>query len=157
MYGDPENHDLKAAIAGHHGVKPQNVMVGEGIDGLFGYAVRLFLDPGDIVVTSRGAYPTFNFHITGYGGRLAFADYERDRESPEALLSLARSENARMIYLANPDNPMGSWWGADDIQAFIDQLPTGAVLCLDEAYGEFARRRYRHACPTEFLNRTAGA
>jgi histidinol-phosphate aminotransferase len=138
MYGDPENHDLKAAIAAHHSVKPDNVMVGEGIDGMFGYAVRLFLDPGEAVATSRGAYPTFNFHVTGYGGRLVFAPYVDDRECPDALLALARAEDARMIYLANPDNPMGSWWPAADIQAFIDRLPVGCVLCLDEAYSDFA-------------------
>ena len=138
MYCDPENHDLKAAIAAHHGVAPENVMVGEGIDGMFGYTVRLFLDPGEVVATSHGAYPTFNFHVTGYGGRLAFAPYDNDREDPEALLALARAENARMIYLANPDNPMGSWWPASDVQSFIDRLPPGVVLCLDEAYGDFA-------------------
>jgi histidinol-phosphate aminotransferase len=138
MYGDPENHDLKIAIAAHHGVKPDNVMVGEGIDGLFGYSVRLFVDPGEVVATSRGAYPTFNFHVTGYGGRLVFAAYDGDRESPDALLTLARADNARMIYLANPDNPMGSWWPAADIQTFIDRLPANTVLCLDEAYGDFA-------------------
>jgi histidinol-phosphate aminotransferase len=138
MYGDPENHDLKIALATHHGVAPENVMVGEGIDGLFGYAVRLFINAGDVVVTSRGAYPTFNFHVTGYGGRLSFADYVDDRENPEALLALARADNARMLYFANPDNPMASWWSAVDVQALIDRLPPGAVLCLDEAYGDFA-------------------
>ncbi len=138
MYGDPENYDLKAAIAGHHGVAPENVMVGEGIDGMFGYAVRLFVDPGEVVVTSRGAYPTFNFHVTGYGGKLAFAAYDNDRENPDALLALAHAESARMIYFANPDNPMASWWQASDVQRFIDRLPPGVVLCLDEAYGDFA-------------------
>ena len=138
MYGDPENHDLKAAIAAHHGIAPENVMVGEGIDGLFGYAVRLFINPGEVVVTSRGAYPTFNFHVTGYGGRLALAPYENDRENPEALLALARAESARMIYFCNPDNPMASWWPAADVQGFIDRLSAGVVLCLDEAYGDFA-------------------
>jgi len=138
MYCDPENHDLKVAIAAHHGVKPENVLVGEGIDGMFGYSVRLFIDPGEVVATSRGAYPTFNFHVTGYGGRLVFADYVNDREDPQSLLALAAAQKARMIYFANPDNPMASWWSASDVQAFIDRLPADTVLCLDEAYGDFA-------------------
>ena len=46
-YGDPENHDLRAALAAHHGVGPQNIMVGEGIDGLLGYLARLTIDTGD--------------------------------------------------------------------------------------------------------------
>ncbi|MFO1121424.1 MAG: pyridoxal phosphate-dependent aminotransferase [Hyphomicrobiales bacterium] len=137
-YCDPENHDLKAALARHLGVSPDNVVVGEGIDGLFGYAVRLFVEPGVAVATSLGAYPTFNFHVNGHGGRLVNTPYVNDREDPANLLDLARREGARLIYLANPDNPMGSWWPADTIRDMIANLPEGALLMLDEAYGEFA-------------------
>ena len=137
-YCDPENHDLKHALAAHLGVGPENVMVGEGIDALFGYTVRMFVEPGVTVATSLGAYPTFNFHVTGYGGRLVTTPYIEDREDPASLLDLARREQARLVYFANPDNPMGSWWRADAVQRFIDELPAGSLLCLDEAYGEFA-------------------
>jgi histidinol-phosphate aminotransferase len=75
MYCDPENHDLKQALAAHHGVAPGNVVVGEGIDGLFGYVVRLFVEPGVTVASSLGAYPTFNFHVNGFGGRLVTTPY----------------------------------------------------------------------------------
>jgi histidinol-phosphate aminotransferase len=137
-YCDPENHDLKAALAAFHGVAPENIAVGEGIDGLFGYAVRLFVEPGITVATSLGAYPTFNFHVTGFGGRLVTTPYRDDREDPDSLLDLARREAARVIYFANPDNPMGSWWDAGTVQGMIARLPAASVLCLDEAYGEFA-------------------
>jgi len=138
QYCDPENHDIKAALAQHLDVAPENVMVGEGIDGLFGYAVRLFVEPGVTVATSLGAYPTFNFHVHGFGGRLVTTPYVNDREDPAALLDLARRENARLIYFANPDNPMGSWWDAAAVQRMIGAIPEGALLMLDEAYGEFA-------------------
>jgi histidinol-phosphate aminotransferase len=137
-YCDPENHDLKQALARHHGVKPQNVAIGEGIDGLLGYTVRMFVEPGTAVVTSLGAYPTFNFHVAGHGGRLLTAPYRNDREDVPALVALARRQGARLMFLANPDNPMGSWWGASEIQRLIDALPDKLVLCLDEAYLEFA-------------------
>jgi histidinol-phosphate aminotransferase len=138
MYCDPENYDLKRALAAHHGVAPENVVVGEGIDGLFGYMVRLFVEPGVTVATSLGAYPTFNFHVAGYGGRLVTAPYRDDREDPEALLELAQRENARLVFLANPDNPMGSWWDAATVQGLIESIPPGAILILDEAYCDFA-------------------
>jgi histidinol-phosphate aminotransferase len=138
MYGDPENHDLKHALARHHGVGPENITVGEGIDGLFGYAIRMFVDPGDVVVTSRGAYPTYNFHVTGYGGRLEFAPYRDDREDWPALLDLARDHKARMLYFANPDNPMATAHSAGDVQELIGSVPAGTMLCLDEAYADFA-------------------
>jgi histidinol-phosphate aminotransferase len=138
MYGDPENHDLKQALAQHHKVSPENIVVGEGIDGLFGYIARMTLEPGTPVVTSLGAYPTFNFHVAGFGGRLHTAPYRDDREDLAGLLDLARRESARLVFLANPDNPMGTWWRSHDIAGLIKALPGGAILCLDEAYCEFA-------------------
>jgi histidinol-phosphate aminotransferase len=138
MYGDPENHDLRAALAAKHGVAPENIVVGEGIDCLFGYINRMYVEDGVTVATSLGAYPTFNFHVAGFGGRLVTTPYVNDCEDPGALLDLARKENARLIYIANPDNPMATWWDAQTIQQMIDDVPDGALLCLDEAYGEFA-------------------
>ncbi len=136
MYCDPDNYDLKAALAKHLGVALQNVVVGEGIDGLLNLAVRVFVAPGDAVVTSLGAYPTFNFHVDGFGGRLVKVPYENDRESLDGLLATVRRENAVMVYLSNPDNPMGTWWDAGDIMRFADALPETTVFVLDEAYGE---------------------
>ena len=138
MYGDPEAHDLKAAIASHHGVTPAHVVVGEGIDALLGLLVRLMVGPGTPVVTSAGAYPTFNFHVAGFGGTLHRAPYRGDHEDPQALLDLARATGAPLIYLSNPDNPMGSHHPAATIAAMIDALPDGCLLALDEAYVELA-------------------
>lgn len=138
MYSDPENHDLRAAIARHHGVDLANVVIGEGIDGLLGLACKIALDPGSVVVTSDGAYPTFNFHVAGAGGRLVKVPYANDREDIPTLLATAKRENARVLYLSNPDNPMGSWWPAADVSKLIADLPPGILLLLDEAYGDTA-------------------
>src|SRR5690606_33806750 len=80
MYGDPENHDLKHALAAHLGVGADNIAIGEGIDGLLGLIVRLHIESDMPVVTSLGAYPTFNYHIAGFGGRLVTVPYVDDRE-----------------------------------------------------------------------------
>ena len=136
QYADPENHDLKAALAGFHGVTPENLVIGEGIDGLLGYLVRMTVEPGVRVVTSAGAYPTFNYHVAGFGGTLETVPYRDDHEDPDALVAAA--DGARLVYLANPDNPMGSFHGPDVIRDMIRRLPKGALLVLDEAYGEFA-------------------
>jgi histidinol-phosphate aminotransferase len=138
MYGDPECHDLRAALAAHHAVAPANVILGEGIDGLLGYLVRMLVAPGDAVVTSDGAYPTFNYHVAGFGGRLVKVPYAGDREDPEALARAARETGAKLVYLANPDNPMGSWHPGTAVEAMLERLPAGTLLVLDEAYGEFA-------------------
>ncbi|WP_027244376.1 pyridoxal phosphate-dependent aminotransferase [Leisingera daeponensis] len=137
-YGDAENHDLRLALAAHHGVQPENIMVGEGIDGLLGYLVRLLIGQGDAVVTSLGAYPTFNYHVSGYGGVIHTVPYKDDREDYGALFAKAAEVDAKIVYLANPDNPMGSWHKGADIAAALDRLPAGCLLLLDEAYVECA-------------------
>ena len=138
MYCDPENFELRAALAKHLGVAPENIAVAEGIDSLFGYTMRMFVEPGDRVVTSLGAYPTFNFHVAGYGGRLVAVPYVADREDPDSLIAAAEREQPKLIYFANPDNPMASWWEAGDVARFIERIPEGCVVCLDEAYHELA-------------------
>lgn len=138
MYGDPENFELKQALAVHHGIAPENIVVGAGIDGLLGSLCRMLVREGTPVVTSLGAYPTFNFHAAGYGGALHAVPYAGDFEDPSALLQKAAEVDASLMYFANPDNPMGTWHDAGAMQAMIDDVPDGTVLCLDEAYLEFA-------------------
>ncbi|MDQ0319702.1 histidinol-phosphate aminotransferase [Pararhizobium capsulatum DSM 1112] len=137
-YNDPENYDLKQALAVHLGIAAQNLAIGEGIDSLLGQIVRLVIDPGAAVVTSFGAYPTFNFHVAGHGGRLVTVPYAGDREDLDGLLEMVRREDAPLVYFANPDNPMGSWWDAESVIAFARALPETCLLVLDEAYGETA-------------------
>ncbi|WP_146590012.1 pyridoxal phosphate-dependent aminotransferase [Puniceibacterium confluentis] len=137
-YADATSFELKAALSERLRVSPQNLIIGEGIDGLLGYLVRLLVADGDRVVTSDGAYPTFNYHVTGFGGALVKVPYRDDREDLAALIARAAEVDAKMVYLANPDNPMGSWHSGADIEAALDALPDGTLLILDEAYIEFA-------------------
>ena len=138
MYGDPTSHDLKQALAAHHDVAPENIVIGEGIDGLLGYLVRLMIAPGDAVVTSDGAYPTFNYHVSGCGGVLHKVAYLGDHEDPRALFARASEVAAKLVYLSNPDNPMGSWHAGDTLKTALEDLPDGCLLVLDEAYIELA-------------------
>lgn len=137
-YGDAENYDLRHALAERHDCAPANIIVGEGIDGLLGYLVRLLVGEGDAVVTSEGAYPTFNYHVAGFGGVLHKVPYRDDREDPKALFAKAAEVDAKLVYLANPDNPMGTWYRGEEIVAAMDDLPEGMLLLLDEAYVECA-------------------
>ena len=87
MYGDPENFNLKHALAKKHKVNFENIVVGEGIDGLLGYLVRLIIEKGDNVVTTDGAYPTFNYHVEGFGGNLHKVPFSNDTEDLQNLLN----------------------------------------------------------------------
>ena len=137
-YSDPENFDLRSAIAGHHAVPLDCVVAGEGIDGLLGLTCMTFLGPAQTVVTTDGAYPTFNFHVAAHGGRLVKVPMRADREDLGALLETAKREKAKLLYVSNPNNPMGSFWSAAGLQDLIANLPERTVLVLDEAYCETA-------------------
>jgi len=137
-YGDPESYELREALAAKHGCSIEQVVVGSGIDDLMGLAVRAFVPPGGRALTTAGSYPTFNYHVTGYGGSLSFAPYRDDGTVDlDALVEIARRERPRVLYLANPDNPSGSFAARARMQAFYEALPHDTLLFLDEAYGDF--------------------
>ena len=138
LYGDPESYDLREKLADVLNIAMENIVVGSGIDDLLGLTVRTFIETGQIAVTSLGTYPTFNYHVAGYGGQIHFVPYRDFYNDLVGLGDAAKSLGARILYLANPDNPTGTYYPAEAIQILIDQLPTSCLLILDEAYIEFA-------------------
>ena len=137
-YGDPESWDLRARIARHLGVRIEETVVGPGIDGLLGLIARIFADRGAAVVSSLGAYPTFSYHVTGHGARLVAVPYRDDREDLGALAARTARERAAIVYVSNPDNPMGTWWDGTALARFFDAVSETTLIVLDEAYGETA-------------------
>lgn len=137
-YCDPEGFALREALAALHGVARENIGLGAGADDVLSLVVRATIDPGDPVAMSHGAYPTFAFHVNGFGGRFVTVPYRDFRNDAAALAEAAQENGARLVYLSNPDNPTGSWLNAAEQTAILDKLPDGALLVLDEAYSDFA-------------------
>ena len=141
-YGDPESAELRDALASRHACAIANVVVASGIDDLLGLAVRAFLAPGDASVSTRGTYPTYAYHVTGFGARHETVSYRDDGHVDlAALAERARAVDARLVYLANPDNPSGTFATRDDVATLLAALPERATLVLDEAYGDFVDAR----------------
>jgi histidinol-phosphate aminotransferase len=138
LYGDPEGFVLREALARHHGVTVEHIVLGAGIDELFGVLAQAYLEHGQIAVMSEGAYPTFAYQIRGHGGQIRTAPYRADRNDAQALVELARQVGAKLLYLSNPDNPTGSYVTAAEQQALLARLPDDCLFVLDEAYAEFA-------------------
>jgi len=138
LYGDPEIWDLRTAIGAQHGLNPDHVVVGSGIDELLGLFVRAYLAPREIAVMSRGGYPTMVYQLDAHGIAIETVPYRNFRNDGEALVEAAWEMGARLIYLANPDNPTGSWLSAAEQQLMIDRLPEDCLFVLDEAYAELA-------------------
>jgi histidinol-phosphate aminotransferase len=137
-YNDPEGYDLRTVLANHHSVKLEEVCLGAGIDDLLGLAVRLMVEPGTPVVTSLGSYPTFSYHVKGFGGCLCMVPYKDDHADLQGLVAEVQRVNAKLVYLANPDNPMGTYHTAAALRDFLTALPEDCLVILDEAYSDFA-------------------
>ncbi len=149
-YGDPTSFDLRTELARRHDLNFENILVGSGIDGIFSAIAHAFVDPGSPVVTSKGSYPTFNYFMTGFGAKLIQVPYKSEAPDLDALAEEAARLGARLVFLANPDNPTGAFHGKAAIEGFLKRLPTSCIAVLDEAYADFAP-------PDSLLNMDGGA
>lgn len=139
LYSDPTNKELRDALASLWYRPRADIVVAEGIEGLLHLFVRACIDIGDVAVTSRGGYPSFDFYVQSCGGRLVHVPYLRSGENDlTGLADAACRHEAKLVYLANPDNPTGGLLPTSDINALIERIPKGCLLLLDEAYADFA-------------------
>jgi histidinol-phosphate aminotransferase len=88
-------------------------------------------------VTALGSYPTFRYFVAGYGGEIVTVPYREHLADLSRLVDEARRVNARLLYLANPDNPTGTYHGRAELTTLIDGVPPECALVLDEAYIDF--------------------
>jgi len=137
-YNDPEAYELRAALADVHGTGFECVQVGAGIDELLGLLIRVFVAPGEPAVMSLGSYPTFAYHALGHGARLETVPYRDDHVDLSALAARVHEVGARLVYVANPDNPMGTWRTGERLEGFAQDVGEDCLVILDEAYADFA-------------------
>lgn len=140
-YGDSEALGLRQRLAALYGLPLEATLVDAGADSLIALALRTVATPGCTVVSAGGTYPTFGYFALAQGCHLVEQPY---REAPgllcpdfEALLASAHEHRARLVYIANPDNPSGHLHGDDEIRQLRAALPPDCWLLLDEAYHDF--------------------
>lgn len=137
LYPDPNWTDLRSAIALQHGLNPDTILCGAGSMELIGALMRAYAGPGDQILASEYSYAFFSTMA-----QVTCADYviapETDfHVSVKALLS-AVTQRTRIVCIANPGNPTGTFISASGIRSFRARLPKDVLLIVDEAYGEFA-------------------
>ncbi|SHF28525.1 histidinol-phosphate aminotransferase [Modicisalibacter ilicicola DSM 19980] len=140
-YGDAEAVGVRQRLSKALGTPIDALLVDAGADSLIALALRAMCDPGCVVVTSAGTYPTFRYFAEGQGCAVQEVSYQ-DRPGVlapdlDALADAAARHRARVVYLANPDNPSGHLHDDRDIGALRRALPDDCTLLLDEAYHDF--------------------
>ncbi len=128
---------LREVLAAHYRLDIDQVIAGAGSEGVMDTVMRTFLEPGDEVVTSAGTFVGFYVIARTLNVEMRLAplrDYEYDLD---AMLDLI-TERTRMIYLANPNNPTGSYFSREDFERFYARVPKDVLIIHDEAYYDFA-------------------
>ncbi len=138
LYPDGKAGALRAAIAARYGLEPERLVFGCGTDEIFALLNQVYLEPGDNVVQGEYGFGAYAIGARANMGEVRFAPEPNLRIDVDAVLALV-DERTRLVFIANPGNPTGTWIGRDEVERLHRGLPPGVLLVLDGAYAEFNR------------------
>ncbi|MCJ1960501.1 histidinol-phosphate transaminase [Novosphingobium mangrovi (ex Hu et al. 2023)] len=136
LYPDPDSRALREAIAARHGLEAARVVMGTGSDEILNLAAQGYAGPGDEVIYVRYGFAVYDIAARRCGAVPVVApdaDYGTD---VDALLGRV-TEKTRVVFLANPNNPTGSYLPKGEIARLHAALPSDVLLVIDQAYGEY--------------------
>lgn len=142
-YPDPRGGELKAALAAAHGLDVSQLLLGNGTHELLMQFAQVFAGPAAGVLTSQYGFAVYAIAAQAAGAPFVAAPaFPRAHAMPrghdlDAIAAAIRADT-RLVYLANPNNPTGTWFGGDAFAAFMARVPADVVVVVDEAYAEFA-------------------
>jgi histidinol-phosphate aminotransferase len=135
-YPDGGGHYLREALSGLHGVPMENVILGFGSSELIDLSARLMIRPGEEGITAQGSFALFYIAIQATGGTLVALPLKNYGFNLVAIAQ-AVTPRTRYIVLANPNNPTGTLFTADEFDAFLREVPEEVLVVLDEAYCDY--------------------
>jgi histidinol-phosphate aminotransferase len=141
-YPDGGGFELRNALARHHGVAAGMVTLGNGSNDVLDLIARTFLAPGAEAIFSEHAFAVYPIctQAVGATARVALAhDGSRGPRFGHDLAAMRDlvNDRTRVVFIANPNNPTGTWVDRDELQRFIDSLPCHVMVVVDEAYTEY--------------------
>ena len=137
-YPDASASRLRAAIGEQIGVAAANIVCGNGSGELIMLAAQLALRPGRKAVMSEHAFVLYRRACIACGGEPVAVDAANFGHDLDAMATAADDPDVAIVFVANPNNPTGSWHDADAINNFIAKVPERVLIVLDEAYQEYA-------------------
>ncbi len=139
LYPDGSATVLREAIGARHGLEPSRVICGNGSDELLSLLAHVFLRPGDEGLYSEYGFLEYPICIRAAGGIPVIAKESNKTASVDALLAKA-SARTRIVYLANPNNPTGTYIPYSEVRRLQAGLPPDCLLVIDAAYAEYVTR-----------------
>ena len=138
-YPDGGAEKLRAAIGRHYGLDPARIVCGAGSDELLNLLVRAYCGPGDELLYSQYGFLMYPINALGVGATPVAAPEKDYRADVDAMLAKV-TDKTRIVCLANPNNPTGSYLTKDDVRRLHAGLPKNVLLVIDAAYAEYVSR-----------------
>ncbi|WIM11415.1 histidinol-phosphate transaminase [Enhydrobacter sp.] len=138
-YPDGAAEKLRGAIGRHYGLDPARIICGAGSDELLNLLVRAYCGPGDELVYSQYGFLMYPINALGVGATPVAAPEKDYRTDIDAMLTKV-TDRTRVVCLANPNNPTGSYVTKDEVRRLHDGLPKNVLLVIDAAYAEYVSR-----------------
>ena len=135
-YPDGNGFALKTALASRLHVAPEQIVLGNGSNDVLELVTQAFLRPGDHAVYSQYAFIVYPLATQARGARGIEVPAKDHGHDLDAMLG-AVTRNTRVVFVANPNNPTGTWLAGDVVERFIAAVPRDVIVVLDEAYNEF--------------------
>jgi len=135
-YPDGSGFELRRILAQHHGVDPAAITLGNGSNDVLDLVARTFLHPGVESLFSEHAFAVYPISTQAVGATARVAPARDYGHDPETMSTLVTAQT-RVVWIANPNNPTGTWLPADSLHAFLAALPATCIAVVDEAYFEY--------------------
>ena len=142
-YPDAQSFYLRGKIAKFLGVSAESLIFGNGSDEIIGMAVRTFVNPGDEVIIAKPTFLIYEIVSQIQNADIKFVPLRADLKHDLKAMKKAVTDKTKMVFIANPDNPTGSYVSRNELDFFLRGLPANIIVFLDEAYFEFARSAFK--------------
>src|SRR5919112_2595713 len=139
LYPDGAASRLREAIAARYGLDPNRIICGSGSDELLALITHAYVGPGDEGIFTEHGFLVYRIAILAAGGTPVVAPEKNLRTDVDAILSRV-TDKTRIVFLANPNNPTGTYIPFDEVKRLHANLPPHVLLVLDAAYAEYVRR-----------------
>jgi histidinol-phosphate aminotransferase len=137
LYPDGNGFELKVALSKRYGVEHARIVLGNGSNDMLELAARAFLSPGDKAVYSAHAFAVYPLATQAVGAKGISVPATNFGHDLKAMLKAAVEQQAKLVFIANPNNPTGTFLSGDALLAFLRALPGNILVVLDEAYNEY--------------------
>ncbi len=137
-YPDMHAFQLKSSLSKLYQLRPENIILGNGSEGIMAYIVRAFLGPSAEVLTSANTFIGFYILARSVGAKLKTIPLTDDYRYDVKNIAANITENTKVIYIANPNNPTGTYITKKEFDYLMESVPSNTLVILDEAYFEFA-------------------